>query len=85
MRHAMRPPLVVKKLNDHFGQYHIYAQCKACKHGRQIQPAALARIFGWDAELARIVERMRCSKCGKKQCEVTIGFDRRPRRWNTHP
>ena len=81
----MLPASTIKKLNDHFGQYSIHVQCRACKHGREIQPVALARIFGWDAEFARVIERMRCSKCNKKNCEVTIGFETRPRRWNSRP
>lgn len=80
----MLPPTVIKKLNDHFGQYAIHVQCRACKHGREVLPVALARIFGWDAEFAVIVRRMRCSKCGKREAEVTIGFDKKPRGWASH-
>jgi hypothetical protein len=78
----MLPASSIKKLNDHFGQYSVHVQCRRCKHGRDIQPAALARIFGWEAELQKIIPRMRCSRCDKKDIEVTIGFDRKPRKWD---
>jgi hypothetical protein len=80
----MLPPTVVKKLNDHFGQYAIHVRCKSCNHGREIQPVALARIFGWDAELSVILRRMRCSKCGRREPDATIGFDRKPKGWINH-
>ncbi len=66
----MLPASTIKKLNDHFGQYSIHVQCRACKHGLYLAP---------------VIERMRCSKCNKKNCEVTIGFDTKPRRWNSKP
>ena len=82
---AMLPASAIQKLNDHLGRYAIHVQCRGCSHEREIRPVVLARIFGWDAELARVIPRMRCSQCGKKDCEVRIGFDAKPRRWNSRP
>jgi hypothetical protein len=34
--------------------------------------SALARLAGWDARLTEVVKRMRCSKCGKRQCTAAV-------------
>jgi hypothetical protein len=60
-----RPPRTVVKLADHFGQYVLTLTCAACAQ-------TLARVTGWDALLADVVKRMRCSKCGKRQCSVSV-------------
>jgi hypothetical protein len=67
-----RPPRTVVKLADHFGQYVLTLTCAACDHVRIAQPQTLARVTGWDALLADVVKRMRCSKCGKRQCSVSV-------------
>jgi hypothetical protein len=82
---AMLPASAIKQLNDQLGRYVIHVQCRVCSHARDIRPLVLARICGWDAELSRVIPRMRCSQGGKKNCDVKIGFDAKPRRWNTHP
>jgi hypothetical protein len=64
----------INKLSDEFGQYTLVLQCSACGHERHAQPHALARLCGWDARIDHIVRRLRCSKCGKKQCT-----------WRTYP
>lgn len=79
------PPHAIHRLSDHFGQYTIDVKCRACGHSRSITPTALARIFGWDAELARVVARLRCSRCSGKACAVEIGFSRPPRKWRKNP
>jgi hypothetical protein len=58
-----RPPLNFAKLSGHFGQYVPTIAC-ACGHTRTANPETLAKIAGWDATLADVVKRMRCSKCG---------------------
>ena len=81
----MLPASAIQRLNDHLGRYTIHVQCRGCAHEREMRPVVLARICGWDAELARVIPRMRCSQCGKKNGEVTIGFDAKPRKWNSRP
>jgi len=66
-----RPPLTIVKLSDHFGQYVLTLTCE-CGHTRIARPATLARFAGWEAELASIIKRMRCSKCGKRRCSVAV-------------
>ena len=66
-----RPPLKVVKLSDHFGQYVLTLKC-ACGHTRIAQPQTLAKLAGWDAALADVVGRLRCSKCGARRCSVTV-------------
>ena len=55
-----RPPLTVVRLSDHFGQYVLMLECE-CGHTRTAQPQTLAALAGWDALLADVVKRLRCS------------------------
>jgi hypothetical protein len=75
----MLPPNSIKKLSDRFGDYEILVRCTHCDHTRTITPHALARIFEWEAEIERIKQRFRCSKCEKRHVELTFHWSRRPR------
>jgi hypothetical protein len=66
-----RPPLTVVKLSDHFGQYILTLKCE-CGHTRTAQPQTLAALAGWDALLADVVKRLRCSQCGTRGCQATV-------------
>jgi hypothetical protein len=66
-----RPPLNIVKLSDNFGQYVLTLKCE-CGHTRTAQPQTLAALAGWDALLADVVKRLRCSHCGKRQCSATV-------------
>jgi hypothetical protein len=71
---AMMPPrtsLTIIKLSDNFGQYVLTLKC-ACGHTRSAQPKTLAALAGWDALLDTVVKRMRCSRCGKRKCTVSV-------------
>jgi hypothetical protein len=63
-----RPMLTVVRLSDHFGQYVLTLKCE-CGHTRTAQPDTLA---GWDALLADVVKRLRCSRCGQRMCSVAV-------------
>ena len=67
----MRSPRVVK-LSDEFGQYSIRLVCE-CGYSRLCYPHELAKFAGWDAVLADLVRRLRCSKCGQKKCAAGCG------------
>ena len=60
----------VQRLSDEFGQYLLVIKCAGCAHERRAYPNLLAHICGWDAKLADLEKRLRCSKCGKKSCHV---------------
>jgi hypothetical protein len=66
-----RQPFTVDKLSDRGGQYLVVIHCK-CGHSRTARPATLAKFAGWDALLADVVKRMRCLKCGGRDCSVTL-------------
>jgi hypothetical protein len=66
-----RPPPTVVKLSDNFGQYVLTLKCE-CGHTRTAQPQTLAALAGWDALLANVVKRLRCSCCGRRLCSVTV-------------
>jgi hypothetical protein len=70
----------IQKLDDRFGRYVLVVTCKACRHCRYIKPEALARIVGWTAEIAPLMDRMRCSKCGAYEPEWDVEKEPRPRK-----
>jgi hypothetical protein len=39
---------------------------------RRAYPKTFAAIAGWDAKLENLIKRLRCSKCGKRQCSATV-------------
>ena len=75
----------IDKLSDEFGQYTLIIKCGRCSHERVTQPTALGRLCGWDARLDDVAKRMRCSKCGKKQCSLRAVPPRKPRGYKSLP
>jgi hypothetical protein len=69
----------VTRLSDEFGQYLLYLKCSACAHERQTYPNLLAHLCGWDAPLQSVEKRLRCSKCGKKRCQIRAVPLQKPR------
>ncbi len=61
--------LRIDKLSDEFGQYEILLTCD-CGHTRRVFPRTLAAIAGWDARLVDVVKRLRCTRCGKRECHA---------------
>lgn len=69
----------VLRLSDEFGQYLLEIKCTGCAHERRAYPNLLAHLCGWDAKLADLERRLRCSKCGKKSCHVRAIQMQKPR------
>ena len=61
------------------GQYLLHLKCSACAHERQTYPNLLAHLCGWDAPLHTVEKRLRCSKCGKKCCQIRAVPLQKPR------
>jgi len=66
-----RQPLNVVKLSDYGGQYMLVLKCSKCGHSREARPNVFARFAGWDAPLASVLQRLRCSKCSARRCTAT--------------
>jgi hypothetical protein len=81
----MPPAFRVEKLSDEFGQYTLVLRCAACNYERKADPHLLGRLCGWDARLEEVAKRLRCSKCGKKQCVVRAIPPRKPRGYSSLP
>ena len=64
----MRRDPKIEKLSDDFGQYELTLKCDVCGHLRRASPHTLANLCGWDAPIAEVAKRLRCSKCGQKKC-----------------
>ncbi|MGA2776831.1 MAG: hypothetical protein ABSF94_04685 [Steroidobacteraceae bacterium] len=75
----------VERLSDEFGQYQLVLTCRACQHERKADPHMLSRLCGWDARIADIAPRLRCSKCGKKACTVRAIPPHKPRGYSALP
>jgi hypothetical protein len=68
---AMPREFRINKLSDEFGLYSLLIECRACGHKRTTEPHLLGKLCGWDARLEEVAKRMRCSKCGKKDCRLS--------------
>jgi len=75
--------LKVEKLNDHFGQYEILLTCQ-CGHTRRCYPKSFAAFAGWDCDLAAVIKRLRCSKCGARKCTARTYALLPPRGYKSH-
>jgi hypothetical protein len=69
----------INKLSDEFGQYTLVLKCSNCGHERTAEPHTLGGVCGWDAKLADVEKRMRCSKCGEKKCSLRAFAPAKPR------
>jgi hypothetical protein len=47
--------------------------------------AAIVLQTGWDAKLSDVAKRLRCSKCGKKQCTLRAFPPTEPRGYTSLP
>ena len=85
LNNARMPPFRIDRLSDEFGQYTLICTCAACRHERVASPQTLARLCGWDARLEDVAKRLRCSKCGRKQCTARAVPPRKPRGYSSLP
>jgi hypothetical protein len=81
---VMRRDFKVEKLSDEFGQYSLILTCDACGHERKAAPQTLAKICGWEARLADVAKRLRCSRCGERQCAARALPLTTPRGYKSH-
>jgi hypothetical protein len=82
---AMPGGFHIEKLSDEFGQYTLILKCAECGHERKTEPTTLGRLCGWDARLADVAKRMRCSKCGKRRCNLKAFPPKKPRGYTALP
>ena len=75
----------IDKLSDEFGQYTLVLKCSECGHERTAEPHMLGRLCGWDTRLEDVAKRLRCSKCGKKKCDLRAFAPRKPRGYTSLP
>jgi len=54
----------------------LWARCASlpCRHAKRLEPLKLAQRFGWTATLETIRRRLRCVRCGCRDCEL-VDFD----------
>jgi hypothetical protein len=82
---AMATKFHVEKLSDEFGQYTLILTCSAAQYERVTSPQVLGRLCGWDARLDEVAKRLRCSKCGKKKCNIRAIPPRKTRGYSSLP
>jgi hypothetical protein len=54
----------------------LWARCASlpCRHSKRLEPLRLANRYGWTATLESIRKRLRCIRCGCRDCEL-VDFD----------
>ena len=50
---------------------YLRAACRSCSHRASLSSVELAQRLGYDFPLPDLKGRLRCSKCGKRQVDVT--------------
>ena len=50
---------------------YLRAICRNCSHRASLSSVELAQRLGYDFPLPDLKDRLRCSKCGKRQVDVT--------------
>ncbi len=78
-------PLTSNANLSHHRDGYVMVSCTDCGHRRDIRTEALARIFGWDTKVRLLAPRFRCSRCGRKNVEISFGYDQKPRGWAKNP
>ena len=48
----------------------VEAECEWCRHRAQLDVGPLIEKLGWDAEMRRLQEKLKCSVCGWHICDV---------------
>src|SRR5690606_22982905 len=76
---VMRRRITLTRLSDHFGNYELRIACRKCAHVRVTDPQVLARIVGWETDLPALAARLRCSRCGEKDVDLSAVIEQRPR------
>ena len=68
------PPvgLVLQTLADYRG-FTLTALCRSCERYVELEHAAVAGRFGWDAALDELRRRMTCRRCGTRTGHVLVG------------
>src|SRR5687767_5287434 len=74
-----------RRLSDFGGHFYLEIICRYCRHGAALKANALAARFGKDTQMSEIEIRLCCKSCGRKDFELKMTFNRKPRGWNTHP
>lgn len=56
----------------------VTAVCSPCNHHQILDLEALRGTYGDSMKLRRIALRLRCSKCGRRDCRIIVQPRRRP-------
>jgi hypothetical protein len=73
-------PFAVITLRDHlYCRHQLRATCRdpKCRHSVTLDLIGLAERYGPTVPLALIVRRLRCTVCGAREPEITIGVEGR--------
>jgi hypothetical protein len=60
-------------LGSYERDYTLTAVCR-CGHERELPVALLLRVFGPEASLRQMRERLRCHRCGKRGATLKVCF-----------
>ncbi|WP_223479271.1 hypothetical protein [Oricola indica] len=59
-------------------RFTVTAVCSPCNHHQILDLESLQETFGPDMRLRRVALRLRCSKCGRRDCGIIVQPVTRP-------
>lgn len=68
---APRPVVLGDAVRDGHG---LWAFCERCRHQVHLDPASLARKWGYDTTIFDLKSRMRCSRCGSREVDARVDY-----------
>jgi ribosomal protein S27AE len=74
-----RPLALTDTLADHHTLSRVTAQCGECRHVAPLDTWMLGVRLGWDVPLSEVEARLRCGRCGGKQCRLSVSLRRSSR------
>jgi hypothetical protein len=51
----------------------LWVACRGCGRRVRLDPAAVAERTGYDMPVPSLAPKMRCTRCGNRQADVTLG------------
>jgi hypothetical protein len=53
----------------------LWATCRACGHRAAVDPVEIAQRCGYDVPVRDVMPRLKCSRCGGREADLTANYD----------
>ena len=61
-------PIAMRTFRDYGVDFGWFAHCRTCFRDRPFTDTDIARLFGLDADVDQVRGRLRCARCGARDC-----------------